>query len=134
MVGRTRVEGPEDPSVARVEAILGLSAGFGSTAPQAPEAIPIVTNALWICACVTFDEAPTWLIHDGDSGVSWRRVPAGVEPLDLVEARTSAGGHADPKEVLLWLEGKALDPWGSGGSGSGDAAAVEELGRRIRQS
>lgn len=121
--------------MARVEAILGLAAGFGSTPPQAPEAIPIVTNALWICACVTFDEAPTWLIHDDDdSGVSWRRVPAGVEPLDLVEPRTGAGGHADPQEVLLWLEGKALDPWGSGGSGSGDAAAVEELGRRIRQS
>lgn len=57
--------------MARIEAILGLAASSGSTAPQAPVTTPIVTNALWICACVTFDEAPTWLIHDGASGVSW---------------------------------------------------------------
>lgn len=131
MLGRTRVA-PEDPSVARVEAIFELVTGSSSAASTAVGAAPIVPNALWICACVAFDDAPTWLIHDGDDRVSWCRVPDGVEPLDLVEAQTSAGGHADPTEVLHWLEGKALAPWGSGGDGSGNAAAVEELGRRIR--
>jgi hypothetical protein len=132
MFGRARAEAPEDPLVDRIEAILGLVAGSGSTALQAPEATPIVTNALWICACVTFDAAPTWLIHDGEGRVSWCRVPAGVEPLDLVHPHTSAGGHADPTEVLRWLEGKAPDPWGNGGNGTGDAAAVEGFGRRIQ--
>ena len=59
-------------------------------------------------------------------------MPDGVEPWDLVQAQTTAGGHADPSEVLRWLEGDAVDPWGNGGSGSGEATAVEELGRKIR--
>lgn len=87
MFGGGRGEAPKDLSVARVEAILGLVAGSGSAAPQALEGTPVVTNAVWICACVTFDEAPTWLIHDGDDRVSWHRVPDGVEPLDLVQAQ-----------------------------------------------
>ena len=78
------------------------------------------------------DDAPTWLIYDRDEdGVAWCRVPDGIEPLDLVDAPLSAGGHADPSDVLLWLKGDAPDPWASG-DGVGDAAVIRELGRQLR--
>jgi hypothetical protein len=59
-------------------------------------------------------------------------VPDKIEPLDLVDAQLTAGGHADPVQVLLWLEGKASTPWGHGGSGSGKAAVLEQLLIEIR--
>lgn len=133
MFGRSRVDGPKDPSVAGIDEILGLASPAGPNAARPPAPRPIATDALWICACLTFDDAPTWLIYDTEAGVAWCRVTDRVDPLELVDARLSAGGHADPKEVLLWLEGKAPDPWGNGGNGSGEAAAVEHLGRRIRR-
>ena len=93
-----------------------------------------LTHAPWICACVTRNEAPTWLIYDTvDDRVVWCRVPDEVEPLDLVDAQLTAGGHADPHEVLLWLQGTARDPWGCGGDGNGDEAALQELVRKIRR-
>ena len=119
--------------MAGIDEILGVASSSGPGAARPPEGRPIATHALWICACVTFDDAPTWLIYDTDDGVAWCQVPDRVDPLDLVDARLSAGGHADPKEVLRWLEGKTPDPWGNGGSGSGEVAAVEELGRKIRR-
>ena len=61
------------------------------------------------------------------------QVPDAVEPLDLVDAQLNAGGHADPLEVLLWLQGKARDPWAGGGDGNGDEAALQELVRKIRR-
>ncbi|GAA2760056.1 hypothetical protein GCM10009872_54170 [Actinopolymorpha rutila] len=125
---------PEDPAVAGVEEILDVAASIGSGAGRPLEARPIATHALWICACVTSSgDAPTWLIYDTDEGrIVWRRVQDRVAPLDLVDARLSAGGHADPAEVLRWLERKAPDPWARGGAGSGDAAVMEELGRKLR--
>ena len=93
----------------------------------------VVTHALWICACVTLEDAPTWLIHDlPDDGLAWRRVPDTVEPLDLVDARRTAGGHADPAEVLRWMQGAASHPWCGGGYGCGDAVVLEVLRRKIR--
>ena len=93
----------------------------------------VVTHALWICACVTLKDAPTWLIHDlPDEGLAWRRVPDTVEPLDLVDARRTAGGHADPAEVLRWMHGAASHPWCGGGYGCGDAVVLEVLRRKIR--
>lgn len=89
-------------------------------------------HALGICACVTADDAPKWLIYDtADGRLMWRRVPARVESLDLVDARFTAGGHADPAEVLRWLRGDASDPWGSGGDGGGNSAVLEALRGRI---
>jgi hypothetical protein len=83
---------------------------------------------------MTMDDAPTWLVYDtSDGGVAWRRIPDALEPLDLVDARFNADGHADPSEALLWLQGKAAEPWGEG-FGSGDGAVVRALVRTIRRS
>jgi hypothetical protein len=119
--------------VVGVEEILKAASSRYPSPARAAEGRHLPPHALWICACVTTDDAPTWLIYDTDAaGVAWCRVPDGVEPLDLVDARLSAGGHADPSEVLLWLQGKTPEPW-AGGDGGGDAAVIDELGRKIRR-
>ena len=136
MFGRPRRSSapPEDPSVARVESIL-ISAAFRGPRPTPEEAKPHAARALWVCACVTSDDAPTWLIYETDGGaVKWCRVADGVEAADLVQAGQIAAGHADPSEVLRWLQGAAPEPWGSGGHGWGDESVVLELGSLIRRS
>jgi hypothetical protein len=93
----------------------------------------IANHALWICACVTYEKRPTWLIYDTSTGeLAWRTVPDGIEPLDLGQAQLSAGGHADPAEVMHWLRGDASDPWSGGGAGHGDSGVLDELGHKIR--
>lgn len=78
------------------------------------------------------EDAPAWLIHDlADGGLLWSRVPDGVEPLDLVKARFTASGHADPAEVLRWLRREVPDPWGGLGDGGGSSRALEALRDRI---
>jgi hypothetical protein len=119
--------------VADVEEILKAASSRRPGPAKASEGRHLASHALWICACLTTDDAPTWLIYDTDQdGVAWCRVPDAVEPLDLVDARRTAGGHADPSEVLRWLQGRTPDPWADG-DGSGDAAVLEELGRKIRR-
>ena len=99
---------------------------------SAPNRRVLVEHALQICACVTVDEAPTWLIVDSADGLMWRRIPARTDLLDFVDARFTAGGHADPEEVLRWLRREVADPWGNGGGGAGeDARVLEALRRRI---
>jgi hypothetical protein len=120
--------------VAGIEEILNTAGSRRPSPAKAPEDRHLASHALWICACVTTDDAPTWLIyHTDQDGVAWCRVPDAVEPLDLVDARLTAGGHADPSEVLRWLQGRAPDPWAGGGDGGGDAAVFEKLGREIRR-
>jgi hypothetical protein len=118
--------------VGSVEEILNAASSRRPTPAMTPGGRHLASHALWICACVTTDDAPTWLICTDEVGVAWCRVPDGVEPLDLVDARLSAGGHADPSEVLRWLQGGTSAPWGAGGDGGGDATVLEELGRQIR--
>ena len=127
---------PEDPAVALVESILGAAA-----APIAIDATPTqgsrvtVRSVLRICACVTIHDAPTWLIYDGDDGgIGWCRFPDGVDAEDFVDARLWVGGHADPDGVLLWLQGKAADPWQFGGDGWGAVGVLDDLQRKILQS
>lgn len=128
--GREREQSGEDPSVAGVEAILRAAAPAVQPGPRSARSQAL--HALWICACVTIDDAPTWLIYDTEDGVSWCRVADGIEPLDLIDARLTAGGHAEPSRALFWLEGKAADPWGDLGSGWGEAAVLEQLLTKIR--
>ncbi len=136
MFGRSRsARAPEDPAVALVEQMFESAAARNPVTGQPSRDRPAATHALWICACITIDDAPTWLLYDTDEdGIAWCRVPDGLEPLDLVEARLSGGGHADPGEVLLWLQGKRSEPWGAGGGGDADAGVLEEFVRKIRRS
>lgn len=134
MFGRTRSSRPsENRSVAPIEAILDAAAVRNLSPLRLLEDRPRAAHAMWICACETMDDAPTWLIYDtNDDEIVWCRVPDALEPLDLVDARLSAGGHADPGEVLLWLQGSTSEPWSGGGWG--DEAVARELGRKIRRS
>lgn len=120
--------------MAAVERILARSAAAEPLNDPVPKDRVAANHALWICACVTVDESPTWLIYDTpEGGVAWRGVPDGVEPLHLVDAAHTAGGHADPAEVLSWLSGEAQDPWSEGGAGSGDPAVLRKLRMAIRR-
>ena len=117
------VEGVLDGAATRVAPVLPSQA-----------AKPVAEHALWICACVTPEDAPTWLIYDDEDGqVRWGRIPDGAEAVDVVDARLTAGGHAAPGDVLAWLRGEAADPWWCG-DGWGDAAVVPTLAGRIRGS
>lgn len=119
--------------VAAVERILAIAAADPPVVDLATKSRVIANHALWICACVTIDESPTWLIYDTPEGaLTWRRVPDQVEPLHLVDAAHTAGGHADPAEVLSWLSGGSPDPWSEGGAGSGNAGVLDKLRMTIR--
>lgn len=116
--------------MAAVERILEASAD--SQESSSDEWAATAEHALWICACVTPEDAPTWLICDTAAGrLRWRRVPGRVEPLDLVDARRTAGGHADPAQVLGWLNGEVQNPWGAGGHGTGDPGVLQALRQQI---
>ena len=117
MFGRKSSSPPEDAAVGPVEELFNRAATHREFR-QSNEPLA-TTHALWICACVTLDDAPTWLVYeDGDQGMVWCRVPDGMDIPDVVSADVFAGGHADPGEVLVWLEGEASHPWAGGGHGS----------------
>ena len=134
MFGRKSPSPPEDRAVAPVEALLGRSAIFREVTQPGLRNGPVPTaHALWVCACVTMDEAPTWLVYeDKDSGTVWCRVPDGADIDDVVDAELIAGDHADPGDVLDWLEGKAPDPWAGGGEGD-RAQVLERFNRALRR-
>ena len=128
---RTPPPPPEDAAVSVVERMLHAAFRSQHSLPT-EDGKAQAEHALWICACVTHDYAPTWLLCDtAAGGFMWRRVPERMEPLALVHARRTACGHADPAEVLCWLQGDAPDPWGILGDGNGDPAALEALRRRV---
>ncbi len=113
-----------DPAVAEVEALLDAAARRHPAGEWEGRA----RHALSICACISLECAPTWIIVDTEDGVGWRRVPHGA-PADKQQlAPFDAGGHADPADVLAWLRGAALDPWATG-DGAGDPEVVEALQR-----
>jgi hypothetical protein len=81
------------------------------------------------------DDAPKWLIYDEPGGaLRWCRIPDGSEASDIVDARFSAGGHADPGGVLAWLRGDEADPWAGGGDGWGDDEVLRGLTPKVRVS
>lgn len=93
----------------------------GIVAPTSPPLAPgeprlSVTHALAVCACITLDDAPTWLLYvTADGGFGWTRDPDADEALDLVDARFAAVEHAAPSDVLAWLQGSTRGTFGDGG-------------------
>ena len=93
-----------------------------------------MSHAVWLCACETPYEAPTWLIHSvGDDGIGWMRLTTS-DASDAVEADHLTGRHPDPVDVLRWLRGDQPYPWP--GTGGGDFPEhryiYDELMRRVR--
>lgn len=119
------------PAVERIEEILA-AAGEPWT-PDPDGARVSVGRALSLCACVAWEDAPTWLIAETSDGtIGWCRVPARVAAIDLVDAERFGAGHAEPSAVLAWLEGTSPDPWTVLGDGPDDPDVVDTLTRLIR--
>lgn len=91
------------------------------------------THALWICGCITMDDAPVWLIYEDGTSITWCRLPDEFESDDLVDTQHLAGGHADPDDVLAWLRGEAPDPF-LGADDCGDPPVIPSLGRLLQGS
>lgn len=134
MAGR-RYEPPMDPSVAPVEELLEQMASRSSAEPTRRDGRLIVSHAVWLCACETFDDAPTWLIYaTDDGGIGWERVPEGpdIDVEDVVDAEHLTGCHPDPEAVLLWLRGERPRPWRRGGGDyPEDDDVYDEITRRF---
>lgn len=115
----------EHPDVAPVEAILWAATRPYDAIPLAPADLPHADHALWICACVSEEDAPTWLVHDAPADhIAWCRIPSGADVPSLVEARLVAGGHTDATSMLRWLRGEQSQP---PGDVDGDEAVFNEL-------
>lgn len=92
----------------------------------------MTTHAVSLCACETFDEWVTWVVHSvGEDGIGWLRIPPGAQVPDVVEAKHLASHHPAPEGVLAWLRGDDPDPWRAQDEPEG-LAVFEELHRRIR--
>lgn len=123
---RPAIEPARDPAVDRIEALLRDAASRHPAGDWLGRARHVVT----ICACVTPNDSPDWIIFDTDEGLGWRRWPDDLPDNDMVHAPLEAGGHADPTDVLAWLEGNVPDPW-AGGDGFGDEEVVSALQRWV---
>lgn len=65
-----------------VEQMLDAASRQSDSVPRQDGSVAAM-HSLAICACVTIDDAPTWLIYAAaDGGLMWRRVPDKMEPLD----------------------------------------------------
>lgn len=121
----------EHPSVSAVEQILSVAVARSAGHVLMRDGRVVVDRAVWFCACVTFEDAPVWLIYDTSGGkVDWCRVSDGDNVADLVDAPLITGSHVDPVEVLHWLQNPDAGP--VPGDGSADGAVVQEIGRKIR--
>ena len=125
---------PEDPAVARVEETLDAAASHSAEAVPRRNGRPVVTHAVWLCACETENESPTWLIYAvGENGIGWQRVPDRTDVCDAVEAEHFTGCHPAPEAVLDWVRGEAPYPWP--GHSDGDfpehSYVYDEISRRL---
>jgi hypothetical protein len=124
MFGRQRPDQPDDDSaVVLIEELLDRAATRHIAGDWRGRAAHVVT----ICACVTLDVSPDWIIFDTEDGIGWRRWPDDLPDEQVIHAPQEAGGHAAPSEVLAWLRGNTPDPWAAGGHGSGDAEVLPAL-------
>lgn len=123
-----RLQVEADVAMDAVEEFLTFSMSTEADPAEPPR--PALNGAVWVCPCLSDRESPVWLIQDGTTPgtVTWQRLPEGAQVTDLVAAGLPVvGGHADPANVLLWLYGRVPDPWGNGGSGTGDTMVLDRL-------
>jgi len=123
---RSQSEPVQDTAVEEIEALLSGAALRNPAGSWQGRARHVLT----ICACVTTEESPDWIIFDTIDGIGWRRWPDDLPDGEMVRAPLEAGGHADPSDVLVWLQGNAADPWASG-DGSGRPEVVAALQRWV---
>src|SRR5689334_20423878 len=100
MFGRKRISYPTDPTVGPIETVLDRAATKQELvrSPHRWPPPPFATHALWICACISEFDAPTWLIwREEDGRVLWARKPSDAAIDEILEARLVAGGHAAPE-------------------------------------
>jgi len=82
-----------DPAVAPVEALLDAATVRHAGVPEDDEPQGFPQRALSICACVTTDDAPWWLITETHEGaIAWRRLRHGNDRDGLVQAELVAAG------------------------------------------
>lgn len=85
-----------------------------------------------ICACCTVGTSPDWVIYDTDDGIDWRRRPVDLPLEEEIDAPRRFDGHADPADVLAWLQGERDHPWTDDLAGdTASKTAVEALRRWI---
>ncbi|MGF9754491.1 hypothetical protein AAII07_04765 [Microvirga sp. 0TCS3.31] len=122
----------ENPCVAPIEKVLRNAASVAAVAPTLRDGVVVTTHAVSLCACETFDEWETWVVHAvGEDGIGWLRVPPGAQVLDVVDAEDLASHHPAPEGVLAWLVGDDPDPWRAQDDPKG-FAVFAEIHRRIR--
>lgn len=122
----------DNPSRAPIEALLREIAAGTTDRPVRRGDLILTTHAVVLCACETFDDSDTWVVHAvGDDGVGWVRLPEGSQVEDEVVAEHVACHHPAPEGVLDWLLGDDPDPWRSQSDPAGQAVFAE-IHRRIR--
>lgn len=133
MVSRRGTPSTQGPDVAPVERILEAAASRSVGDVERRDGRLVVTHAVWLCACETLGESPTWLIYAvGEVGIGWQRVATGTDVSDAVDAEHLTGGHLDPESVRMWLSSAWQDPWQGRGEFPEDSFIYEELRRRIQ--
>lgn len=134
MANRQAPDYPEDPAVAEVEAILEERTD-GEYVPAARDRPLRVESLFWICACITLDDSPIWIIFQATGhGLHWCRVPDEEGFSSYADSKAMMGGHADPRSVLNWLTGDEPDPWARGGEGWGDIDVFTAFSPRLTAS
>ena len=126
----------DDETYSQHSAVPTIERILAAAAARSPHPVPVrggkvvADRGLWLCACVSFDDAPTWLIYETDDGAfGWRRVPAGQTETALLDATVLRGDHVDPDGVLAWLENRDVRHW----PGERDQELFATLGRTIRE-
>lgn len=117
----TTASQPQDPAVDPIERIL---ADATARSPAGPGR---ASHVLCVCACIAADWSPDWIIYGTDAGIGWQRCPDGLpsddEIDDDVDASFRSDVHADPADVLAWLEGRKSYLWAAG-MANGDSKKV----------
>lgn len=101
-----------------------ILAGAVARSPAGPGR---VSHVLCVCACIAEDWSPDWVIYGTDAGIGWQKYPDGLpsdEDIDHeVDASYRSDVHADPADVLAWLEGRTSNLWAAGAA-NGDSKKV----------